>query len=121
MAGPMVWLLLVSSVTILRSGVRRQIQQLNEPQLGPAWKLPELALPQLTLVVAAMTSFHVQIVNRIASAYPAWYATIGSWIVEQPKLDRKGTRTDYGEWVVRGIIIYGLVQGSLFAGFLPPA
>ena len=32
-----------------------------------------LALPQVTLAVLALTSYHVQIINRLSSGYVVWY------------------------------------------------
>lgn len=80
---------------------------------------PELAIPQLVLAIAAITNFHVQIVNRIASGYPTWYAMVAVWLVSG---SLQGTKHDRRScWVIRGMIMYGLVQGMLFANFLPPA
>lgn len=130
-AAPILWLMLVSSVTVLRSYNHGPSYGLHIPQgvgtIRPsrpfAWvhSLPELALPQLVLAIAAITSFHVQITNRIASAYPTWYVMVAGWLVsEQAKLSSaKSLHRD--QWIVRGLIIYALVQGMLYANFLPPA
>lgn len=41
---------------------------------------------------------------------------------EERKRGKKGKEgTDWPKWVVRYMIVYGVVQGVLFAGFLPPA
>ncbi|KAF2036703.1 hypothetical protein EK21DRAFT_51356 [Setomelanomma holmii] len=83
--------------------------------------VPELALPQLVLALAAITSFHVQIVNRIASGYPTWYLMVATWLTnEQPTSSISKSRSR-SQWVIRGMIMYGLVQGILFSNFLPPA
>jgi len=86
----------------------------SAPKDSPStiYGLPELALPQFVLAIAATTSFHIQIINRIASGYPIWYAMIAQWLVDQRPAS---------QWVVRGIIVYAMVQGVLFANFLPPA
>ncbi|KAI7237239.1 hypothetical protein KC330_g3259 [Hortaea werneckii] len=112
--------------------------------------LPRLAVPQLILVVMAGTSFHVQILNRISSGYVVWYFMLAVWIylesdvsktvVEGPAKDEADTRTDEKkkqfagrmvgssfaqrlrpEWLFRAMVMYALVQGGLYACFLPPA
>lgn len=129
MAAPMLWLLLESSVTVLRSYFQPLRHGCFVPQTGVTGNskntplvmhlFPELAIPQLVLAIAAITSFHVQIVNRIASGYPTWYAMIAVWMVDGSFRNLKYQRRSH--WVVRGMIMYGLVQGMLFANFLPPA
>ncbi|RMY35001.1 hypothetical protein D0866_04895 [Hortaea werneckii] len=112
--------------------------------------LPRLAVPQLILVVMAGTSFHVQILNRISSGYVVWYFMLAVWIylesdgsetvVEGPAKDEADARTDEKkkqfagsmvgssfaqrlrpEWLFRAMVMYALVQGGLYACFLPPA
>lgn len=79
-----------------------------------------LAFPQLVLAVLALTNFHVQIITRISSAYPVLYIWLASriigrepfppvWLPIKPQL------------MVYWMVVYALVQASLFAGFLPPA
>jgi phosphatidylinositol glycan class V len=131
MAAPMLWILVQSSVTVLFPCLQQPVhgQRVSQESgtRGPkdealvAYKIPELALPQLVLALTALTSFHVQIVNRIASGYPTWYVVLGTWIV-----DTKTTHSDdkvwrHNQWFVRGMMMYALIQGMLFANFLPPA
>lgn len=75
-----------------------------------------LALPQLTLALLALTTFHVQIITRISSGYPLWYLVLAREITDE---DMKRTR--FTEWTVRWMVMYALIQGVLFASFLPPA
>ena len=99
--------------------------------------LPRLALPQLVLVALAATSFHCQVLNRISSGYPGWYLMLAIEMCIDG-FDEKATGTtkqglfrmlgNYDripfarpEWVVRGFVVYALVQGGLYASFLPPA
>lgn len=98
--------------------------------------LPRFALPQLLLVALAATSFHCQIINRISSGYPVWYfilaveLCLGDWD-EKAKNRKQGLFRLFGnydripstrpEWVVRGMVIYAVVQTGLYASFLPPA
>ncbi|CAO2655941.1 Nn.00g047440.m01.CDS01 [Neocucurbitaria sp. VM-36] len=131
LAAPMLWLLLESSVTILRSCVPPPLRGRRVPSTHEAagtesasiaaHSLPELALPQLVLAVTAITSFHVQIVNRIASAYPTWYVMIATWLVDSKTPKGTGENSKKGEWFVRGMVIYAATQGMLYANFLPPA
>jgi phosphatidylinositol glycan class V len=131
LAAPTLWLLFTSSVTLLRSCVQGLLHQ--SPVSGNSrttavreagsviCTLPELALPQLLLVVSAVTSFHVQIVNRIASGYPIWYLMIATWVVDSQRTPPVKDQSQRAQWFVRGIVIYSLVQGMLYANFLPPA
>ncbi|KAF2628703.1 glycosyltransferase family 76 protein [Macroventuria anomochaeta] len=122
LAIPMLWLLVYSSVTILHIGYTQPLHGRPVPHTSntlhskPApdvtHDLPELALPQLILAFAAATSFHVQIVNRIASGYPIWYLTVAAWLQSDLQI---------GKWAIRTMVMYSMIQGILFANFLPPA
>lgn len=93
--------------------------------------LPRLALPQLLLSIMALTSFHVQIINRISSGCALWYIVLAA-LLGDPKrginvagrgsmvksLLGSGRRM---EIVVRLMVMYAIVQGGLYAAFLPPA
>ncbi|KAF2659966.1 glycosyltransferase family 76 protein [Lophiostoma macrostomum CBS 122681] len=126
-AAPMLWLLSVSSLTVLREVQRRQsvgVPACQSPgalgQASPEAKLcafPQLALPQLALAVTAATTFHVQIINRIASGYPIWYMVIAEWIVNQSQNQEKSRSSATFRWM----FMYAIIQGVLFANFLPPA
>jgi phosphatidylinositol glycan class V len=97
--------------------------------------LRKFALPQLLLAVLALTTFHVQIINRISSGYPVWYFVVavameGSRFagvkVEGEVKSGKGTGVmcyleEYAEWIVRAGVVYAVVQGGLYASFMPPA
>lgn len=131
MAAPMLWLLFSSSVTVLRSYLQPPFRRRPVPQAGVTAAsengssvvhfVPELALPQLVLAVAAVSSFHVQIINRLASGYPTWYWMIATWIVAEQTTPCNSKAVRRSQWVVRGIFTYALAQGMLFANFLPPA
>jgi phosphatidylinositol glycan class V len=127
----MLWLLLQSSVTVLRSSSQPPLRGRPVPQNGVTidskstspvtHDFPELALPQLVLSFVAITSFHVQIVNRIASGYPLWYLMIAEWLMDGQTTSGNATAHRRGQWAVRGMVGYALIQGILFANFLPPA
>ena len=72
------------------------------------------ALVQALLALLALTTFHVQIVGRIASGYPLWMGGVAAAMVRRGA--SKATRA-----VVRWVVMYAVVQGVLFAAFLPPA
>jgi phosphatidylinositol glycan class V len=130
-AAPMLWLLFQSSVTFLCASHQhssRNTNQIltdkkekNQPPDTVNSNLPQLALPQLILALAAATSFHVQIVNRISSGYPIWYLTVAQWMTARETTQYTTKRDLTSPLVVRGMIVYAIAQGVLFAGFLPPA
>lgn len=141
LAAPMLGVLLVTASTALwrprsitrgcvGTGRHRSVAAAEEEDMAQI--LRRLAAPQLILAVMAATSFHIQIVNRISSGYPLWYLTLairlcsGSEILggESPKGTRQNSKTaplQGTEWIVRGMIMYAIIQGGLYASFLPPA
>ncbi|KAF2215446.1 glycosyltransferase family 76 protein [Cercospora zeae-maydis SCOH1-5] len=88
--------------------------------------MARFALPQLLLAFLALTSFHVQIINRISSGYPLWYIVLATIIQGS-----NGIVTVHGStaWsgrrhamsLVRLSVMYAIIQGGLFASFMPPA
>jgi phosphatidylinositol glycan class V len=102
----MLWLMFRSGLTPFR------LRSNHQEQDGDAALQRRLAVPQLAVAALAVTSFHVQIVNRISSGYPLWYMHLARGVGK----DEVGAR----RWV-RAMAIYSLVQGALFAAFLPPA
>lgn len=88
---------------------------------SPDVDLPQLALPQLALSIAAVTSFHVQVITRLSSGYPMWYLVVANWTLRQSSGSSTAKNDKRPQWVVRGIVLYAIVQGLLFANFLPPA
>jgi phosphatidylinositol glycan class V len=82
-----------------------------EPEGFPI--LRNLAVSQLLLTMITLTTAHVQIITRISSASPVclWYLATQL---------RKGSSPLAGN-AIRLMVIYGIVQGGLFASFLPPA
>ncbi|KAL8691737.1 MAG: hypothetical protein Q9218_003108 [Villophora microphyllina] len=79
-----------------------------------------LALPQLILAILALTSYHVQIISRISSGYPLWYWYLASKIVYRHSTPRAGFDVS-AKVVVVWMVVYALLQASLFSAFLPPA
>ena len=79
------------------------------------------AIPQVVLAALALTSYHVQIINRLSSGYPVWYWWLASLILADGETSVLGMRLHYSDIIMRWIVIYAMVQGGLFASFLPPA
>ncbi|KDN66315.1 putative mannosyltransferase [Colletotrichum sublineola] len=77
-----------------------------------------MAAAQVLLAVLAITTYHVQIITRIASGYAVWY-----WWAADCLLDdgADGKRRDLGRKIVTYSVMYAAIQGVLFASFLPPA
>ena len=80
-----------------------------------------LLLPQLLLAVLALTNYHVQIINRISSGYPVWYWWLAWLALNNHKLRFFGRPLSSARLVIRLMVVYALIQGGLFASFLPPA
>jgi len=81
---------------------------------GPVLQvIRNLAVSQLILVMLTSTTAHVQIITRISSAFPVWlwYTAISC---------REGKTLLFGR-IVKFMVVYSIVQGGLFASFLPPA
>lgn len=132
MAGPMAVLMIVSGFGSLRlrtspagdklpRGQMSPIQQANAASMlsttGEHDKYRRIfAAPQLVLALLAPTNYHVQIITRLASAYPMPYLWLAERMQEAPQ-----KRGAVSWWAIRYMIIWGLVQGGLFASFLPPA
>lgn len=76
--------------------------------------LRSMAATQVFLVVMTFTSYHVQIITRLSSGYPAWYWWVAACL-RAPKTRQMGSG------VVVFMVLYGCIQGVLFASFLPPA
>ncbi|RPA90682.1 mannosyltransferase [Choiromyces venosus 120613-1] len=77
---------------------------------GPVVK--KLAVPQVLLAVMALLTYHVQIITRLSSGCVVWYWWVACMIC---------VGDGRAKWIVRWMVCYALVQGVLFAGFLPPA
>jgi GPI mannosyltransferase 2 len=72
-----------------------------------------MSAAQILLAVLAFTSYHVQIITRISSAYPVWYWWVARCL--------GGERSALGKGIVKFMVMYALIQGVLYASFLPPA
>ncbi|KAL4932262.1 DUF409 domain protein [Aspergillus undulatus] len=90
---------------------------------GPAAPLlTQLSIAQFILTAMALTSYHVQIINRISSGYPLWYWYLASQIFGASERNLPVLKYSSPFMViVQAMVIYALVQAVLFGSFLPPA
>ena len=114
LAAPVLGLLISSSTSFLRDPSRHSRLTLIQEKGAASLVIRSLASMQLFIAVLAITNYHVQIITRLASAYPVWYWWIASSLLGQT--DQKS-----GFMIATFMIMYAGVQGSLFASFLPPA
>ncbi|RMY89391.1 hypothetical protein D0861_04285 [Hortaea werneckii] len=163
LAAPLGYVMIVTALNALlhaeklyTSLVDKQVSETQNPHTIErerrifTYVLPRLGVPQLILVIMAVTSFHVQILNRISSGYVVWYFMLAvrihiesdasETLVEGPTKDEADAGTGEKEkqfagstvgstfarrlrpeWLFRAIVMYALVQGGLYACFLPPA
>lgn len=80
--------------------------------------LRKLAFSQILLACMAIVSYHVQVITRLSSGYIVWYWWVAYRMSSGVRVEEG---TDWSKWVVRYMVVYGVVQGVLFSGFLPPA
>jgi len=80
-----------------------------------------LALPQFILAVLALTSYHVQVINRISSGYPVWYWWLATMIVDPHETQVLGRKWNTAKVGLRWMVLHATIQGGLFSSFLPPA
>ncbi|KAK7703677.1 ER membrane glycoprotein subunit of the GPI transamidase complex-like protein [Diaporthe eres] len=73
-----------------------------------------MVFAQVLLVALAFTSYHVQIITRLSSGYPAWYWWLAACL-------RSPKTSNMGGGLVVFMIMYASIQAVLFASFLPPA
>ena len=74
--------------------------------------LRNLAATQFLLALYTLTTAHAQIITRISSASPVWVWFLAVACAKDESIARN---------FISFMVIYALVQGGLFASFLPPA
>ncbi|CAI7581430.1 unnamed protein product [Penicillium pancosmium] len=89
--------------------------------VSPGSMLFRLAVPQGLLAIMALTSYHVQIINRISSGYPLWYWWLVSTAMDGLQGPRKSQSRRLFSVAIQAMVGYALIQGVLFGSFLPPA
>lgn len=123
LAAPMLVILCASSISALDP--TSHIQSLLP--IPTSNVLKRLAILQLVLASIVFTTANVQIITRIASGYPLWYIWIAQHVQsEQPgsvKIVKSKTKSgrQYAQLITRWMVMYALIQGGLYASFLPPA
>jgi phosphatidylinositol glycan class V len=123
LAAPMLAILCASSFSALNDS--SPIQSLLP--IPTSNVLKRLAILQLVLASIVFTTANVQIITRIASGYPLLYIWIAQRIhSEQQEVSTvaksKSKRAPrYAQMVTRWMVMYALIQGGLYASFLPPA
>lgn len=132
LAAPMLAVLMITAVAVLLepqdllTRIKGSAESSTEGQRKLfTHVLRQLAVPQIILAVMAVTSFHVQIINRISSGCVLWYVVLAILMDGQSGTSRSGLlgvleggRT---ELAVKVMVAYAIVQGGLYAAFLPPA
>ncbi|KAF2089459.1 glycosyltransferase family 76 protein [Saccharata proteae CBS 121410] len=124
LAIPTIYFLISSAVTTLSASDAAVVKSAEKDQRPPVTQhvLKRLALPQLALAVLTLLNFHVQIINRISSGYPLWYLAIAAGLTGDASLARLAVASPKASArVARVAITFAMVQGALYASFLPPA
>ncbi|KAH6648153.1 GPI mannosyltransferase 2 [Truncatella angustata] len=116
LAAPMVYLLTKSGWESLARALDSARQQRHMSTLlsDTSVLVGSMALTQLLLAGAAVTTYHIQVITRLSSGYPLWYF----WLAQN--LGKSETSKTAGG-VVMYMVMYATIQGALFASFLPPA
>lgn len=130
LATPMLFILMRSGIWALQRSSSSEISAYKgnreSIEISPPLRIDEaialrLAIPQIILTALALTSYHVQIITRLSSGYPLWYWWLASWILEDRKTSLTGRKWSTACIISRWMVIYAIMQGGLFASFLPPA
>ena len=83
--------------------------------------LVRLALPQLILAILALFVYNVQIITRLSSGYPLWYIWLAERVVNSTEFGQEEMSPVGSKHIVQFMVLYAIIQGGLFASFLPPA
>ncbi|TKW53752.1 GPI mannosyltransferase 2 [Colletotrichum tanaceti] len=123
LAAPVLGLLIVSGLDVMSrpSGLAQSptAERQAPPRNGAASPLVfSMATTQVLLAVLAITTYHVQIITRIASGYAVWYWWVAGCLLDD---GADGRRRGLGNKIVTFSVMYAAIQGVLFASFLPPA
>lgn len=120
-SGIWAWLGCSSSVTSIDKGNLESINVVSPPLRIDHAIARRFATPQIALAALALTSYHVQIITRLSSGYPVWYWWVASLVLEDGKTSLMGRKWSTAFVISRWMVMYAMVQGGLFASFLPPA
>ncbi|KAF1734099.1 GPI mannosyltransferase 2 [Beauveria bassiana] len=111
LAAPVLTLLIASGYEVLRRPAAGgfALSSLDHRVLVQA-----LAASQAIVALLALTSYHVQVISRLASGYAVWYWWIAACLMDK-------SRRGVGRAAVIFMVMYGGIQAVLFSTFLPPA
>jgi phosphatidylinositol glycan class V len=119
LAAPMMSMMIISGIWAFK-GVSHEWEHIkgnkeaqSPRESGELLVLRNLAVSQLLLAFVTLTSAHVQIITRISSASPVWLWYLSS-------LFSRGDIRWAGSFLVF-MVMYAIIQGGLFASFMPPA
>lgn len=134
LAAPMLYMLLHSGLWAIDVGASAKTRPSQYNKKDAVEPLPpnsgllvdntivrRIAVPQVVLAALALTSYHVQIITRLSSGYPVWYWWLASLIAENRETSIWGMKFHFASIITRWMVLYAIVQGGLFASFLPPA
>lgn len=112
LAAPMIYLMARSGVDVRLAGEPGGSKIPASPHVSVF--TGAMALSQLVLAGLAITTYHIQIITRIGTAYATWY-----WWLAKSLQSKQDSR--FGSRVIVFMVMYAMIQGALFASFLPPA
>lgn len=116
LAAPVLTIMFVSGFEILRQPSSSLGMATGRLDLGSKTLIQAVAAAQVLLAALALSTYHVQVVTRLASGYPLWYWWLAACLAGHDEKRRVGG----GRFVVF-MVLYAMIQGALFACFLPPA
>ncbi|KAM3532231.1 hypothetical protein NHJ13051_000217 [Beauveria bassiana] len=111
LAAPVLTLLIASGYEVLR---RPAAAGFAPSSLHHRVLVQALAASQAIVALLALTSYHVQVISRLASGYAVWYWWIAACLMDK-------SRRGVGRAAVIFMVMYGGIQAVLFSTFLPPA
>ncbi|KAM3521830.1 hypothetical protein MY4038_008891 [Beauveria bassiana] len=111
LAAPVLTLLIASGYEVLR---RPAAAGFAPSSLDHRVLVQALAASQAIVALLALTSYHVQVISRLASGYAVWYWWIAACLMDK-------SRRGVGRAAVIFMVMYGGIQAVLFSTFLPPA
>ena len=81
--------------------------------------LIRLAVPQMIFAVLAITNSHVQIINRVATGYVLPYVFAADLLLQE--YSGSTQLVARSRVIIHWMVMYAMIQGGLYASFLPPA
>ncbi|KAL2755492.1 glycosyltransferase family 76 protein, partial [Sodiomyces alcalophilus JCM 7366] len=116
LAAPLLTIMSVSGFEVLRQPSLSLGIAAGRLDTGSRTFVRAVTAAQVVLAALALSTYHVQVVTRLASGYPVWY-----WWLANCLAGHDEKRRVWGERVVVFMVMYAMIQGALFSCFLPPA